>query len=89
VNRFLWAIGLRRRPTAAPPLFAQEADLVHWSVLSEVCPAALDGSAGVSDDIAALKEKHNAAFPRPREERDAKQRRFRELVAGFQTERGR
>ncbi len=88
-DRFLWAIGLRRRPTAAPPLFAQEADLVQWSVLSEVCPAALDGTAAVPDDIAALKEKHNAAFPRPSVERDAEQRRFQELAAGFQTERGR
>ncbi len=88
-DRFLRAVGLRRRPTAAPPLFAQEADLVQWSVLCEVCPAALDGTAAVPDDIAALRARHEDAFPRQRDERDAEQRRFQELAAGFQTERSR
>ena len=88
-DRFLRAVGLRARPTATPPLFAHEADLVQWSVLSEACPAALDGSAAVPDDIAALIAEHRAAFVRLDGKREAEQRRFQELAAGFQTERGR
>jgi KAP family P-loop domain len=88
-ERLLWALGVRSRPGPSARQSSQEADLVQWSVLNEVCPAALDGTAPVPDDVAELVARHASLFARPADEREQERRYFRHLAAGFRTDTGR
>ena len=82
-DRLLWSTGLWHRPSATPPTDFKEADLVQWSVLYEVCPAALDDESGVPIEIAELMKAHAKQFERNSEKRDEERNQFRELTNGF------
>ncbi len=83
-DRLLWSTGVWHRPSATPSTDFKEADLVQWSVLYEVCPAALENESGVPIEIADLMKAHAKQFERNREKRDEERNQFRDLTKGFQ-----
>ena len=82
-DRLLWTTGLWHRPSATPTTDFKEADLVQWSVLYEVCPAALEDKSGVPKEIAELMKAHAKQFERSGKKRDEERNQFRELTNGF------
>lgn len=82
-DRLLWSTGLWHRPSTTPSTDFKEADLVQWSVLYEVCPAALENESGVPKEIADLMKAHAKQFERNSEKRDEERNQFRELTNGF------
>ena len=84
-ERLLAALGLRRNKAAATGADSPEADLVQWSVLREICPAALNGDKELPKEIAKLMKEHREKFQRDAGKREVDRTLFRELSEGFRT----
>lgn len=88
-DRLLWTTGLWHRPSATPAADFKDADLVQWSVLYEVRPAALENKSGVPEEIAELMKAHAKPFERSGKKRDEERNQFRNHSARFSRLRSR